>query len=172
MRALQTSALSLCAIMAGACASTPNYATSSRTAPPAPKLEQVVYEAKPGQLWIEGRFAPDGSKWVWVKGHYVADKPGHVWRDGTWTQRGSQWVWMEGGWEEARAGHVRVRGHWERRGDELVWVAGFWQDERPGHRWEDGHWQRHGDTHIWQLGQWIPYAQRTAGATTTESKSR
>src|SRR5678815_5746835 len=120
------------------------YVTVAEEAPPSPKITDVVYQHKDGQVWVEGHFGRAGNQWHWINGHYTAERAGKVWRDGYWEQRGHQWQWIEGEWIDERAGYVRVRGHWERRGDGLVWVVGYWQKAIPGDSYEAGRWQPFG----------------------------
>jgi hypothetical protein len=66
--------------------------------PPPPRVV-VVPAARPGFVWIQGR-------WVWGSG---------------------RWTWRDGYWERERAGQIWVQGRWERRGNRHVWVDGQWR---------------------------------------------
>jgi hypothetical protein len=127
-------------------------------APPAPKVEVINFELRPG------------GTYVWVHGHWA-------WRDG-------RWVWLEGRWVPRRAGRVYVAGHWERIEDRYRWVVGTWiveeeqLEETPGqvdcdgappaaivevvhnelrpserHVWIPGHWAWYGHW-VWVHGHW------------------
>jgi hypothetical protein len=75
-------------------------------APPAPREEVAV--SRPGQVWVAGHWAREGSRWAWQPGHYVRERPGHIYVTGRWDHRPQGYVWIEGGWR-ARGGVV-VRG--------------------------------------------------------------
>jgi len=50
--------------------------------PPAPTAEAPA--AKPGYVWIAGRWARSGEKWVWLDGYYERERPGFRWQQGKW----------------------------------------------------------------------------------------
>lgn len=81
--------------------------------PPPPRV--VVVSPRPGFIWVEGRWARSGGRWVWRDGRYVRARSGHVWTQGHWERRGRRHVWVEGRW--VRGGHrapppgPRVRDH-------------------------------------------------------------
>jgi len=161
----------LSSLFAG-CAGAPPPATVASVAPPSPRLADVVYEHRDGQIWIEGHFARVGERWEWQAGRYQAERDGKVWRDGYWDQRGASWHWIPGEWLDAMADKIRVRGHWDKRGDQLVWVNGYWQAMRTGDTWEAGRWQQFGDTHIWRVGRWRNAATESVAVTKPEPKKK
>jgi hypothetical protein len=55
-----------------------------------------------------------------------AARPGFIWIEGRWDWRGGRWMWMDGRWERERVGYVWAPGRWERRGRGHVWVEGRW----------------------------------------------
>jgi len=62
-----------------------------------------------------------------------AARPGFIWVEGRWDWRGGQWVWMDGRWERERVGYIWAPGRWERRGRGHVWVEGRWNGRGNGH---------------------------------------
>lgn len=58
---------------------------------------------------------------------HVTARPGFIWIDGRWNWRGGRWVWMDGRYERQRVGHYYAPGRWERRGRGHVYVEGRWQ---------------------------------------------
>ncbi len=81
--------------LAGCYAETGAYAVDD--APPANREEIVV--ARPGFLWVHGRWArsPD-RRWVWRGGYYERERPGYAYTEGRWELRGRSHVWVDGGW--------------------------------------------------------------------------
>jgi hypothetical protein len=73
---------------------------------PPPVREEVVV-ARPGYVWIHGRWTRPGRAWVWRSGYYERERPDQVYVEGRWERRGRGHVWVDGGWR-ARA-HVTVR---------------------------------------------------------------
>lgn len=65
--------------------------------PPPPRA--VVVTARPGFVWIEGRWAYRGGRYVWLDGRWEAERRGHRWVQGRWERRGRRHVWVEGRWE-------------------------------------------------------------------------
>jgi hypothetical protein len=61
-------------------------------------------------------------------------RPGFIWIDGRWDWRGGRWVWLDGRWEHERVGYVWAPGRWERRGRGHVWVEGRWNNHGGGGR--------------------------------------
>lgn len=84
--------------------------------PPPPRVV-VVPPARPGYVWIEGRWVWGGGRWTWRDGYWERERAGHVWVQGRWERRGNRHVWVDGRWE-AR-GNVRstpaVRDHRDNR---------------------------------------------------------
>jgi hypothetical protein len=74
--------------------------------PPPPRV--VHYEARPGFIWIEGRWNWRGGRWVWADGYYERERAGYIYAPGRWERRGRRHVWVEGRWN-AHAGHDHGR---------------------------------------------------------------
>ncbi len=135
-----------------------------REAPPAPREEKL--EARPGFVWVRGRWDWKGGKWEWVAGHWERERAAKRWVDGRWDRKGDTWVYVAGQWVDsgvvpappdgrpreappapreekydARPGFVWVRGHWDWKGGKWDWVAGRWERERAGKRWRDVRWE-------------------------------
>lgn len=66
--------------------------------PPPPR--RVVVQARPGFVWIEGRYVRRGGRWHWNDGHWERARTGHVWVQGRWERRGKKHVWVEGRWSQ------------------------------------------------------------------------
>lgn len=64
----------------------------------------------------------------------VESRPGFVWIDGRWAHRGGRYMWIDGRWERERVGHRWVQGRWERRGRRHVWVDGRWENHGGNYR--------------------------------------
>lgn len=89
------------ASLAGALPTTANaqYTAVVRVAPPAP-LHEVVPAPRPGQVWAPGHHEWRGNQYVWVRGHWIADRRGYEYREPRWVQRGNgQWHMVGGNWE-------------------------------------------------------------------------
>jgi hypothetical protein len=65
--------------------------------PPPPQAEVVT--ARPGHVWIRGRWDWRNGNWVWVGGHWERERANYYWADGRWENRGNQWIWVEGSWQ-------------------------------------------------------------------------
>lgn len=50
--------------------------------PPADQDEHPV--ERPGFVWVGGRWARSGEKWVWLSGYYERARPGFRWEQGRW----------------------------------------------------------------------------------------
>jgi hypothetical protein len=66
-------------------------------APPPPRA--VVIESRPGFVYVEGRWAYRGGRYVWLDGRWERERPGRRWVQGRWERRGRRHVWVEGRWE-------------------------------------------------------------------------
>lgn len=64
--------------------------------PPPPQVETV--SARPGYVWVRGRWDWRGGQWTWVGGHWQRQRAGYMWREGRWERRGNSWHWVEGSW--------------------------------------------------------------------------
>jgi len=71
-------------------------ATEVRTAPPRPRVVRV--RARPGYVYVQGRWEYDGYDWRWREGYYVRERPGYVYNQGRWDRRGDHYVWIQGAW--------------------------------------------------------------------------
>jgi hypothetical protein len=78
--------------------------------PPPPPRRVVVY--RPGYVYIEGRYAWNGNRYLWRDGYYERERSGHVYRPGRWQRQGRGHVWVEGRWEAG--GSTRDRRHDDR----------------------------------------------------------
>jgi len=65
--------------------------------PPPPREEVVV--ARPGSIWVHGRWVNNNGYWVWHGGHYERERPGYHYVEGRWEKHHHQHVWVEGHWE-------------------------------------------------------------------------
>lgn len=80
--------------------------------PPPPRHVHVV--ARPGHVWVDGRWAYVSGGWQWYDGYYVAERPGYVYVGGRWDHHGGRYHWREGAWRpRGRSGGqgVEVRDH-------------------------------------------------------------
>jgi hypothetical protein len=84
--------------------------------PPPPRVV-VVPAARPGFVWIQGRWVWGGGRWTWRDGYWERERAGQVWEQGRWERRGRGHVWIEGQWRAG--GNVRstpaVRDHRDNR---------------------------------------------------------
>ena len=64
--------------------------------PPAPQVETV--SARPGYVWIRGRWDWQNGQWMWIGGHWERERAGYAFSDGRWERRGNSWHWVEGNW--------------------------------------------------------------------------
>jgi hypothetical protein len=83
-------------------------------APPPPPPRRTVYVARPGYIWIEGRYAWTGNRYVWHDGYYERERAGYRYNPGRWERRGRGHVWVEGRWTASgnngrHGGHDRAR---------------------------------------------------------------
>lgn len=70
--------------------------TGPRAAPPVIREER--WDARPGFVWIRGRWDWNGADWAWVGGHYERERTGYIWRDPRWEMRDGVYVKVEGDW--------------------------------------------------------------------------
>jgi WXXGXW repeat (2 copies) len=64
--------------------------------PPPPRV--VVYETRPGFIWVDGRWDRRGNRWVWRDGFWERNRNGQVWEQGRWERRGRGHVYVSGRW--------------------------------------------------------------------------
>lgn len=80
-----------------------------------PVAREEVVTARPGYVWVRGRWERHGRKWTWNAGHWRQARGGYVWVDGYWDRRGNRYHWVEGHWAPpsggAAPGRVEVRDH-------------------------------------------------------------
>ena len=67
--------------------------------PPAPQIETV--SARPGFVWVRGRWDWRGGQWQWIGGHWERERAGYAWAEGRWERRGNGWYWVEGTWSSS-----------------------------------------------------------------------
>lgn len=65
--------------------------------PPAPQVETV--SARPGYVWLRGRWDWQNGQWMWIGGHWERERSGYAYSDGRWERRGNSWHWIEGNWQ-------------------------------------------------------------------------
>ncbi|MBS1119903.1 MAG: regulator of chromosome condensation [Deltaproteobacteria bacterium] len=65
-------------------------------APPAAKDEPV--EARPGYVFLQGRWSWQHGQWVWAPGYWERERAGYAWTPGRWERQGPRWFWIEGSW--------------------------------------------------------------------------
>jgi len=132
------------------------------TPPPAPV--DVYFDARPGYVWVQGRWVYSGSQWIWQQGYWESARAGHVYVDGYWDYRGSQYVWIDGYWAPERPGYTYISGYWEPRGSSYGWVHGRWEASRPGHTYVRGYWRNDGGRRSWQQGYWASASGSVSGS--------
>jgi len=85
------------------------YTAIVQTAPPAP-LREAVPAPREGYVWAPGHYEWRGNQYVWVRGHWIADRVGYDYREPRWVQRGSgEWVLVGGDWVPVER-HARNNG--------------------------------------------------------------
>ncbi len=149
--------------------------------PPAPRY--VTPRAKPGHVWIKGRWQWNQQQWVWKSGQHVRARAGRSYVNGRWEQRGNRWHWVDGRWvsgggRDHRAPRVDVRDHRRpavapparrvdvrdhRRPAPVVRAypvaappAPRYQTQRPrrGFVWIKGHFEWNNGAYAWTSGRW------------------
>lgn len=101
----------------GAYVSAPVAVVEVESEPPPPRV--VHYEARPGFIWIEGRWNWRGGQWVWADGYYERERAGYVYAPGRWERRGRRHVWIEGRWNAGARGGGREEYRDNRGGPEV-----------------------------------------------------
>ena len=124
------------------------------SAPPAPSIDDIVYERRPGYVRVEGRWLWTPREWAWVSGTFVPERPGFTYVQGHWDKSGAVWTWKEPQWVEDRVGQVWRRGYWSDESGQMAWVPGEWESRRPGYTFERGRWEQRGDRLVWAPGRW------------------
>ena len=64
--------------------------------PPAARDEPV--EARPGYVFVPGRWSWQQRQWAWTPGHWERERAGYAWTPGRWERQGPRWIWIEGSW--------------------------------------------------------------------------
>jgi hypothetical protein len=141
-------------------------------APPA--LREEVIAARPGFIFVRGRWDWRNGSWEWLPGHWERAREGKKWREARWELREGRYVLVEGEWFDvplyptaappelrienpiARPGFMWVRGRWTWRDGEWAWLDGHWERERFGHRWIEGRWEPREGRYVWVEGNWTP----------------
>jgi hypothetical protein len=141
-----------------------------RVAPPAPREE--AFEARPGWVYLKGRWDWRNGEWQWQPGRWEKHHKGKHWREGRWELRDGAYVLVEGDWEDIpaypvaappelreerhdpRAGFVWVRGRWDWKDGEWQWMNGHWERERANMRWNEGRWELKDGRYVWVEGGW------------------
>jgi hypothetical protein len=70
--------------------------------PPPPRVV-VMPAARPGFIWIEGRWVWSGGRWQWNDGYYERERVGYIYDQGRWERRGRGHVWVQGQWRAGGA---------------------------------------------------------------------
>jgi hypothetical protein len=68
---------------------------------PPPRYEAVPPSPGPRVLWEPGHWHWNGSRYVWVNGHYIERRPHRrQWVDGRWVwgPREGRWIWVPAHW--------------------------------------------------------------------------
>jgi hypothetical protein len=139
-------------------------------APPAMREEK--FEARPGFVFVRGRWDWRNGNWEWMAGHWEKERPGKRWREARWEMRDGSYQLVDGAWDEApmypnaappppreerfdaRPGHVWVKGRWDWRNGEWTWVPGHMERQRAGNMWHDGRWEMKDGRYAWVEGSW------------------
>lgn len=75
------------------------YTAIVQVAPPAP-LHEVAPPMRHGYVWAPGHHEWRGNQYVWVQGHWLAERPGYDFREPRWVQRGNgEWRFVGNTWE-------------------------------------------------------------------------
>src|SRR4051812_46656901 len=116
--------------------------------PPAARVER--HGARPGFVWISGRWDWRNGRWGWTAGHWERQQRGRRWTEGRWERQGDRYVWVDGRWLEApmypteappppreervapRRGFSWASGRWDWNDGNWHWTAGHWEREQRG----------------------------------------
>lgn len=79
---------------------TTNVVVAQPPAPPPPQPEVVVYQPGPDFVWIQGYWAFDGSRYVWIGSRWVRPPHHryHAYRAPHWEPRRGSYVYVQGYW--------------------------------------------------------------------------
>jgi hypothetical protein len=75
-----------------------------QVAPP-PLRYEAVPRARPGQVWVPGRWAWNERDYVWYGGHWQQARPDYVYAPGRWVQAGGGWRWVDDQWKPGKRKH-------------------------------------------------------------------
>jgi hypothetical protein len=74
------------------------YTAIVRVAPP-PPVQEVIPDARPGYIWAPGHHEWRDGQYVWMRGHWMADRSGYEYNAPRWVQRGNgEWYLVGGDW--------------------------------------------------------------------------
>jgi hypothetical protein len=80
--------------------SLPSYAASVYISidPPARRVEH--FDPRPGYVVVPGAWSYTNNKYVWVPGHYVAERQGYRYQPDRWVMHDNKkWTKQQGGWQ-------------------------------------------------------------------------
>jgi len=143
-----------------------------RVAPPPLREERIV--ARPGFVWVKGRWDWRNNNWAWVEGRYERERPNFRWNEGRWEQRDGEWVWVEGAWvssypefptspppppqvehPEPRPGAFFIPGHYVWKEGRYVWTPGVYENHVHGKHFVPGQWIYRDNKWLWTNGAWV-----------------
>ena len=81
-----------------------------QVAPPPLRYEAVPL-ARPGQVWVPGRWAWNERDYVWRGGHWQEARPDYVYAPGRWVQAGGGWRWVDDQWKPGKRKHDKHDRH-------------------------------------------------------------
>ena len=68
---------------------------------PASRPPPALYEqpdARPGQVWIRGRYEWKNGRWTWKRGRWQTSRRNQRWVRGSWANVNGRWSWKPGRW--------------------------------------------------------------------------
>jgi hypothetical protein len=69
------------------------------SAPPAPRYESIP-APRSGYVWAPGYWNWDGSRHVWIAGHWEVARRGYEYQRSEWVRDNDRWRLDRGGWHE------------------------------------------------------------------------
>ena len=91
-------ALAACAVHGSGSMSVETTGEVYQEPPQEAQVEVQASEARPGFVWIRGRWNWQSGQWTWLGGHWERERAGYAWSAGRWEHRGNRYVWVEGSW--------------------------------------------------------------------------